>query len=54
MFRLPDLYLKTRRYDDALKIVNKIKGDRNHDYFYKAESYILKIENLQTRASRKK
>lgn len=42
-FELPDLYIKAKRYDDALDFVNKLKKDKP-TYAYKAESYIEKIK----------
>lgn len=43
-FRLPDLYIKQRRYKDALRIVKKIK--RQGKYTEKADGYIEKINKL--------
>lgn len=45
-FRLPDLYIKVKRYDDALRILEKIK---NPIYQDKKMGYIDKIEKLKTR-----
>lgn len=42
-FRLPDLYIKQKRYDDALRILKKIK---NPEYEDKKESYTQKIKKL--------
>lgn len=39
-FRLPDLYIKQKRYDDALLILKKIN---NPAYQGKKESYIKKV-----------
>lgn len=44
-FTLPDLYIKEKRYDDALKIVNRIKNE-NSFYTDKADKYIARIEGL--------
>lgn len=41
-FRLPDLYIKEKRYSDALKIVKRIK--RGGKYNEKADKYIQRIE----------
>lgn len=48
-FRLPDLYIKQKRYDDALKVVKKIK---NPSYQDKATSYIEKIQNAKARQNK--
>lgn len=50
-FRLPDLYIKQKRYDDALRILKKI---RNPYYIDKKNSYIERIEKLKQRANNKK
>lgn len=50
-FRLPDLYIKQKRYDDALRIIRKI---RNPCYIDKKNSYIERIEKLKQRANNKK
>ncbi len=42
-FRLPDLYIKVKRYDDALKFCEMIKNKKT-SYSYKAENYIEKIK----------
>jgi len=44
MFRLPDLYIKVRRSDDAISIIQKIKKTKGSYYSNKANSYITKIE----------
>lgn len=46
-FRLPDLYIKIRRYDDALQILKKIK---NPVYQDKVTGYTQKIYKLKERA----
>lgn len=43
-FRLPDLYIKQKRYDDALRILKKIK---NPVYQDKKCSYIAKIQTAK-------
>lgn len=45
-FRLPDLYIKIKEYDKALKIVRKIK---NPNYKDKKQSYIDKINKLKNK-----
>lgn len=50
-FRLPDLYIKQKRYDDALRILRKI---RNPYYIDKKNSYIERIEKLKRLANNKK
>lgn len=45
-FRLPDLYLKVKRYDDALDFCKKIRKLKK-DYAYKADTYIQKIKKRQ-------
>lgn len=49
-FRLPDLYIKQKRYDDALKILQKIK---NPQYTDKKKSYIEKIKVAKSKTNRK-
>lgn len=44
-FELPDLYIKSKRYDDALRFVKKLKKEKK-EYAEKADSYITKIESL--------
>ncbi len=46
MFTLPDLYIKQKRYDDALDILNQIKS-KDTLYLDKADSYIARINNLK-------
>jgi hypothetical protein len=46
MFKLPDLYIKAKRYKDALALVEKIKETRGEYYQSKADYYIEKIEGL--------
>lgn len=43
-FRLPDLYISQKRYDDAIRILKKIKNPAYQD---KKKSYIEKIEKLK-------
>lgn len=45
-FRLPDLYIKQKRYDDALRIVKRIN---NPAYKDKAASYIEKTQKAQAK-----
>lgn len=54
MFRLPDLYIKAKRYDDAIAIVQKIKKTRGSYYTNKADNYITKIEERKTKDATKK
>ena len=48
IFRLPDLYIKTKQYERALNLVYKIKNSQEV-YSNKADDYILKIENLKSK-----
>ena len=48
-FRLPDLYIKQKRYDDALRILKMIK---NPSYKGKVDSYLGKIERAQSKHDR--
>ncbi len=43
MFTLPDLYIKARRYDEAIAIIDKIKMTRGDAYQDKADQYLTKI-----------
>jgi hypothetical protein len=54
MFRLPDLYIKAKRYDDAMLIVQKIKKTKGAYYLNKANSYIAKIEERKIKEIAKK
>lgn len=54
MFRLPDLYIKAKRYDDAIAIVQKIKKTKGSCYSNKANSYITRIEERKTKEAAKK
>lgn len=45
-FELPDLYIKAKRYDDALALVLRIKNEKPI-YSDKADTYIIKIGNLK-------
>ena len=49
-FRLPDLYIKQKRYDDALRILKMIK---NPSYKEKVDSYVEKIERAKLRNNRR-
>lgn len=48
-FRLPDLYIKAKRYDDALAFCKMIKS-KKPTYADKAENYIAKIEAKKAKA----
>ena len=50
-FVLPDLYIKAKRYDDALTFVTKLKKSKP-TYAYKAETYIKKIEGLKAKKTK--
>lgn len=52
-FRLPDLYIKAKRFDDAIVIVQRIKNMKKN-YSDKADSYITKIEERKAKAAAKK
>jgi hypothetical protein len=54
MFRLPDLYIKARRYDEALDIVNKIKTTRESDCSNKVDKYIENIKDRKNKATIKR
>ncbi|MCD7872557.1 MAG: SAP domain-containing protein [Clostridiales bacterium] len=45
-FKLADLYIKAKRYDDALDFVSMIK-ETKPDYAYKANTYIERINKLR-------
>jgi hypothetical protein len=47
-FELPDLYIKAKRYDDALAFVTKLKRTKL-TYSYKSDTYIKKIEELKAK-----
>ena len=47
-FELPDLYIKARRYDDALSFVKRLKVEKP-TYAYKSDVYIKKIEDLKAK-----
>ena len=49
-FRLPDLYMKQKRYDDALRILKMIK---NPSYKEKVDSYVEKIERAKSRNNKR-
>lgn len=52
-FRLPDLYIKAKRYEDAMAFCDKIKSEKKQ-YYDKADSYIKRIEKkLATQAAKK-
>ena len=50
-FELPDLYIKAKRYDDALAFVVKIKKTKPL-YSDKADVYIQKIEERKAKSQR--
>lgn len=50
-FRLPDLYFKLKQYDDAIRILNKIK---NPVYADRVSGYIQKANKAKEKASKKK
>lgn len=52
-FKLPDLYIKAKRYDDALAFVINLKNTKP-TYAYKANVYIDKIESLKAKQKTKK
>lgn len=52
-FELPNLYIKAKRYDDALAFVIKLKASKSA-YAYKADTYIKKIEQLKAKCAAKK
>ena len=47
-FELPDLYIKAKRYDDALAFVIKLKKTKP-TYASKSDAYIKKIEELKAK-----
>lgn len=47
-FELADLYIKAKRYDDALAFVLKIKKEKP-TYAYKSDVYVKKIEDLKAK-----
>lgn len=49
-FRLPDLYIKQKRYDDTLRILKMIK---NPSYKEKVDSYVEKIERAKSRNNKR-
>ncbi len=54
MLRLPDLYIKAKRYDNAIFIVQKIKKTKGAYYSNKANNYITGIEERKTKEAAKK
>lgn len=48
-FRLPDLYIKQKRYDDALRILKKIN---NPSYQEKKKSYIEKVQTAKKKGAK--
>ena len=51
-FELPDLYIKAKRYDDALAFVIKLKKSKP-TYAYKSDAYLKKIEELKAKQTAK-
>lgn len=49
MFYLPDIYIKAKRYDDAIALCQKIKKARQTYYADKADSYITRIEERKAK-----
>lgn len=49
-FELPDLYIKAKRYDDALDFVLNLKN-KKPIYAYKSDIYVNKIENIKSKQS---
>lgn len=49
MFRLPDLYMNAKRYDDALSLCLHIKNTRQSYYRDKADYYMKKIEEKKAK-----
>jgi hypothetical protein len=47
MFRLADLYIKAKRYDDALRFVIRVKQEKDDYYRNKADYYIERINKLK-------
>ena len=54
MFRLPDLYIKAKRYDDAIDVVLNIKKTKGSYYSNKPDNYITKIKERKTKEAAKK
>lgn len=52
-FRLPDLYIKAKQYENALNLVYKIKNTQEI-YSDKADSYVAKIEKCKSKATEKR
>lgn len=52
-FELPDLYIKSKRYDDALSFVTKLK-QLKPTYAFKSDAYIKRIEELKAKERLKK
>lgn len=52
-FELPDLYIKAKRYDDAMAFVLKLKTDKP-TYAYKADAYVKRIEDLRSKQQARK
>lgn len=52
-FKLPDLYIKEKRYDDALNFCKKLRSEKPA-YRDKADQYINRIESLKEKQTAKK
>lgn len=50
-FRLPDLYIKQKRYDDALKILKRLQKT---EYKEKALAYTERVQTLKEKATKSK
>lgn len=50
-FELPNLYIESKRYDDALIFLKKLKKEKK-EYADKADSYINKVEGLKSKQSK--
>lgn len=51
-FELADLYIRAKRYDDALAFVVRLKKIKPN-YEYKSDTYIKKIEELKVKQAAK-
>jgi len=49
MFRLPDLYIQAKRYDDALAIITKIENRKESSYSDRAKKYIEKVSEYKAK-----
>lgn len=53
MFKLPDLYIKAKRYDEAIALCEYIKQAKHNCYSDKADKYIEKIKSRQEKSQMK-